>query len=77
MTRGASMHEPEPGYMPAPPGQPLPPGKQPQGPMPDQDPAQPQGPHHLPEDPVAPEERAFRAYVGLERLALRARVGPW
>ncbi len=45
--------------------------------MPDQDPAQPQGPHHLPEDPVAPEESVFRAYAGLERLALRARLGPW
>jgi hypothetical protein len=73
----AAMHESEPGYTPAPPRQPLPPGKQPQGPMPDQDPAQPRGPHHLPDDPVAPEEGALRAYAGLERLALRARVGPW
>jgi len=77
MTRGAFMHDPDPDFMPPPPEQPLPPGKQPYGPMPDQDPAPPTGPHHLPEDPVTPEQRAFRAYAGLERLALRARVGPW
>jgi len=71
------MHDLDSDYTTMLPTQLLPPGKRPHGPIPDPDPSPPPGPHPLPENPIAPEEDTWIAYAGLERLALRARVGPW